>query len=98
MLAANITGLVVGGLLAQRFRVLVLIPTTLTALLSIAIVELIGSHTVLHALLQVLSMMIALQIGYFFGSIVKRIRPEQAHRHDAKRSPEYHASLLRRVS
>lgn len=68
MTAFLIFSFLVGAVLGQRFRVLVLVPLTFFMVLAAIPVGLIADLTVLESLKGVMFAAIALQGGYLFGS------------------------------
>ena len=68
MTAFLIFSFLVGAVLEQRFRVLVLVPLTFFMVLAAIPVGLIADLTVLESLKGVMFAAIALQGGYLFGS------------------------------
>ena len=73
MILVDLAGLIVGGVLAQHFRVLVLVPSSLVVGGGTAIVALTGAQQETRVLLEALSIVGALQTGYFFGLFTKRL-------------------------
>jgi len=68
---AVLVGLIVGGALAQHFRALALVPSSLTSALVIAFASLFVPQGTAAFLLDALAIAAALQIGYFVGLLAK---------------------------
>jgi hypothetical protein len=64
MVALGMAGFVVGFALGLRFRVLVLLPFEMAALVATAVIVITGYESCLVALLGFLTVSIACQIGY----------------------------------
>jgi hypothetical protein len=73
MIVAITLALVIGVALAQFFRALVLIPTTIVALIGIISHEAARGHTVFHTLMATLSIAVAIQVSFLFGAFLKGI-------------------------
>jgi hypothetical protein len=73
MIVVGIIGLCVGAILAQHFRALIIVPTSLVGVVFAASAALIGAHGASQILLETLSAAAALQIGYFFGLSVRPV-------------------------
>jgi len=76
MIVAEIFGLCAGAFLARRFRALILVPASLTAATSIAIVALITAQGAPQTFLEALSAVLAIQIGYFCSLLIKHSVPD----------------------
>ena len=73
MILVDLAGLIVGGILAQHFRALILIPSSLIAGGGIMTVAFFDPQQGSHVLLAAFSIAAALQIGYFFGLFIKHL-------------------------
>ncbi|RTE90038.1 MULTISPECIES: hypothetical protein [Bradyrhizobium] len=71
MTALLIFSFLVGAVLGQRFRVLVLLPVTFALLLTVLPVSLMTSLGALEGLKATVFAAIALQAGYLFGSAAR---------------------------
>ncbi|PDT87303.1 hypothetical protein CO669_25960 [Bradyrhizobium sp. Y36] len=71
MTALLIFSFLVGAVLGQRFRVLVLLPVTFALVLAVLPVSLMTSLGVLEGLKAAAFAAIALQAGYLFGSAAR---------------------------
>jgi len=72
MILAVIVGLC-GAILAQHYRAMILIPATLMTVAFAASAGALGMHGGSQTLLEALSVVGALQIGYFFGLVIKPV-------------------------
>jgi putative Ca2+/H+ antiporter (TMEM165/GDT1 family) len=62
--------LIIGALLAQRFRVFFLLPAIAIAAVAILLFEVASGHTVAHGLLAMLVISVALQLGFAAGVLL----------------------------
>jgi hypothetical protein len=70
-----IIGVVAGGLLGLRFKILILIPASLVTIAAATVAEIAGGYEFKFAALTALGTVALLQIGYLLGCIVQVMIP-----------------------
>jgi hypothetical protein len=76
MVLIGLLGLCVGALLAQHFRVRILVPATIVAVVGLAIAEIASRQNFVQGLLAGGTAACTMQVGYLLGLFVKpRQRP-----------------------
>jgi hypothetical protein len=77
MIIIGVFGLCLGAALAQNFRVLVLMPGAILAIMLVMVLELVSGNDFLDTLLASGMVACALQFGYLLGLFVKSFFADQ---------------------
>ena len=90
MIVAIAMGGAAGIVCAQFFRAYVLIPATIVVLFGVLMNEAARGQTVTHVILASLSIVLALQSGFFFGAFLNGIGLYGKARYLTLRSSRHH--------